>query len=692
MLHKNYIKPIAFVILSLICAFFPLSGFAQSKSQNVEISLLSSAETVAPGESFYIALKQKIAPEWHTYWRNFGDVGDPTTIEWTAPNGVEVGAIEWAIPKRLPYAEFINYGYDGEVILPVKVTVPKDFKGDLVLKGDVAWLECKDTCVPGDGVVNLNLKVGTHKDAADKAIIDKALAALPKQLTNYKSTIVKDGERLFIGIENPELAKIKTAYFFPYEISGGALINHAAAQEVTVGDKGMGIYLTPSMSLPAQLPTEIKGLIEVETNSGKKVYEITAANNGQKLVGTFGQKPHASLNLAILFQSMLFAFFGGIILNLMPCVFPILAMKIFGLTKIAHKEHNHAKEYGVFYFVGVLVTFTILGGLIFALKAFGAAVGWGFQLQSPVFLMFLIALIFAVGFNLLGMFEIGTSLQGVGAGLGNQSGRAGALFSGILAVLVASPCTAPFMGVALGFAATQPAIIGLLVFIALGIGFALPFMVLTFAPSLLNKLPKPGPWLDAFKKVLAIPMFLTAGWLIWVLSATTGVIGIIAAIILGIFSALILHFTLKQNIQKLGFVAISLLAAVGIGYYFTPKANAQVAQKADYKPWSEEAVKTALSEGKIVFVDFTADWCITCKVNESTALKNEKVQQVFKDKNVEFLVADWTKKDDIIARALSSHGRAGVPMYLVYHSSEKEPVILPQLLTPQIVINAVEGK
>ncbi|WP_240008173.1 protein-disulfide reductase DsbD family protein [Pseudaquidulcibacter saccharophilus] len=678
--------------MSLICAFFPLSGFAQSKSQNVEISLLSSAETVAPGESFYIALKQKIAPEWHTYWRNFGDVGDPTTIEWTAPNGVEVGAIEWAIPKRLPYAEFINYGYDGEVILPVKVTVPKDFKGDLVLKGDVAWLECKDTCVPGDGVVNLNLKVGTHKDAADKAIIDKALAALPKQLTNYKSTIVKDGERLFIGIENPELAKIKTAYFFPYEISGGALINHAAAQEVTVGDKGMGIYLTPSMSLPAQLPTEIKGLIEVETNSGKKVYEITAANNGQKLVGTFGQKPHASLNLAILFQSMLFAFFGGIILNLMPCVFPILAMKIFGLTKIAHKEHNHAKEYGVFYFVGVLVTFTILGGLIFALKAFGAAVGWGFQLQSPVFLMFLIALIFAVGFNLLGMFEIGTSLQGVGAGLGNQSGRAGALFSGILAVLVASPCTAPFMGVALGFAATQPAIIGLLVFIALGIGFALPFMVLTFAPSLLNKLPKPGPWLDAFKKVLAIPMFLTAGWLIWVLSATTGVIGIIAAIILGIFSALILHFTLKQNIQKLGFVAISLLAAVGIGYYFTPKANAQVAQKADYKPWSEEAVKTALSEGKIVFVDFTADWCITCKVNESTALKNEKVQQVFKDKNVEFLVADWTKKDDIIARALSSHGRAGVPMYLVYHSSEKEPVILPQLLTPQIVINAVEGK
>ena len=692
MLHKNYIKPIAFVILSLICAFFPLSGFAQSKSQNVEISLLSSAESVAPGESFYIALKQKIAPEWHTYWRNFGDVGDPTTIEWTAPNGVEVGAIEWAIPKRLPYAEFINYGYDGEVILPVKVTVPKDFKGDLVLKGDVAWLECKDTCVPGDGVVNLNLKVGTHKDAADKGIIDKALAALPKQLTNYKSTIVKDGERLFIGIENPELAKIKTAYFFPYEISGGALINHAAAQEVTVGDKGMGIYLTPSMSLPAQLPTEIKGLIEVETNSGKHVYEITAANNGQKLAGTFGQKPHASLNLAILFQSMLFAFFGGIILNLMPCVFPILAMKIFGLTKIAHKEHNHAKEYGVFYFVGVLVTFTILGGLIFALKALGTAVGWGFQLQSPVFLMFLIALIFAVGFNLLGMFEIGTSLQGVGAGLGNQSGRAGALFSGILAVLVASPCTAPFMGVALGFAATQPALIGLLVFIALGIGFALPFMVLTFAPSLLNKLPKPGPWLDTFKKVLAIPMFLTAGWLIWVLSATTGVIGIIAAIILGIFSALILHFALKQNIQKLGFVALSLFAAVGIGYYFTPKANAQVAQKADYKPWSEEAVKTALSEGKIVFVDFTADWCITCKVNESTALKNEKVQQVFKDKNVEFLVADWTKKDDIIARALSSHGRAGVPMYLVYHSSEKEPVILPQLLTPQIVINAVEGK
>lgn len=688
---KNIILGILaiFAFIAPIAIFAPMAN-AQAPSKNVKVELISEKTSTPAGSVFHIALTQKIAPEWHTYWRNPGDVGDATRIEWSLPNGIEIGEFKWANPSKLPYGEFINYGYSGDVILPLEVKIANNLTGKQIIKGKASWLECKDVCIPGEAEISINIDIGANIDGPQKPSIDIALSKLPKKLDVISQYNAAE-KQITLGVFDNSKTKINNAYFFPFEVKDGALIDHAKPQILELGAKGFSLKIDKSMSFPEIIPNNIVGLVEIDG----QFFEINAALNPQILQGVSGTKPRPKFELMALLSAIGFAFLGGIILNLMPCVFPVLAMKIFGLTKIAHGENKIARQYGLFYFLGVMVTFTILGGLLFMLKALGGALGWGFQLQDPSFLILMVFIIFALGFNLLGTFEIGTSLQGIGANLAQKSGNIGAFFSGVLAVLVASPCTAPFMGAALGFAISQNAIIGLLVFLGLGFGFALPFVALTFYPKLLAKLPKPGPWMDNLKKALSIPMFLTAIWLLWVLSSIVNWQILLSIII--VFALLITSFIIIKkysnspiwlNLVKIIFVISICLSLIQVR--FSGNAINETLEEKNYIEWSQEKVDEELASGKIVFVNFTADWCITCKVNEKAVFKNPKVIEAFKANNVSYLVADWTKKDEKIARALSSHGRVGVPLYLIYDESGKAPKVLPQLLTPNIVIDALE--
>lgn len=621
---------------------------------------------------------------WHTYWRNAGDVGTPTKVTWQLPQGFVASDIMWPTPSKISYGEFVNFGYSNKVVFPVSLKIPANAQmGPQIIKAHMDWLQCKDVCVPGGADVSINITIGNKAQKSDNAsIIEEAIKNLPAK-NDFKTSINTSGKDLILSVVSQDLTNAKEAYFYPYEIKDGALIDNVKPQILELGNFGLSLKIPKSSSFKDY--PDYKGVLLVDGAA----YDLDV-QKGAILNGVTGKKPLSSIDWYGLLRAIGFAFIGGLILNLMPCVFPILAMKIIGLTKIAHKEDSHAREYGVFYFLGVLITFLTLGSLIFAIKSMGVAIGWGFQLQDPTVLAVLIILCASLGFNLLGVFEFGLNLK-----IENdkpKSAKISALSSGILAVMVASPCTAPFMGAALGYALVLPPIYGLLVFVGLGLGFALPFMLLTFMPNLLSKLPKPGPWMEILRKILAIPMFITAAWLIWVLSASTSYAGVTFSILLIISLGILLWKNPVKNLDKQYWVGFALLIAIYFGYSAQSYAN-NIARSIKDTPtaqkWSDAAVAEALKSNKVVFVNFTADWCITCKVNEKSVFEDASVKEAFGKNNVQYFVADFTKHDENIARALSSHGRAGVPMYLIYKSGRNEPKILPQLLTPRVVINSL---
>jgi thiol:disulfide interchange protein len=689
-------------ILLAIFAFLAFFAFSQSimaqesGSDNVKIELIGQFQTARAGDKIHIALVQKIAPDWHTYWRNPGDVGDKTRIKWTLPDGFKVGDIKWPSPSALPYEGFINYGYSKEVLFPIEVEIPIGATGPQTLKARVEWLECKDVCIPGEADAQIEINIGAENVKNENSQkIEDALTRLPKPLTGV--AIIQDkGANLIIGVKSVSAARAQNAQFFPYELDAGALIDHAAPQLLETGSDGLSLSLTKSQSFPKALGANVRGVLRIDEDGQSEFVEIDA-KVGEMMPNVSGKKPAAPVKIDALLRAIGFAFLGGLILNLMPCVFPILAMKVLGITKLAHSDSMHAKSYGLFYGFGVIATFTGLGALLFTLKAMGEGIGWGYQLQSPIFLLLVTLLIVLMGLNLLGLFEMGAGLQGVGAKTASQNNRLGAFANGALAVAVASPCTAPFMGAALGFAAIAPPLFGLLVFIALGIGFALPFVVLTFAPKLLAYLPKPGAWMEKVKTALSIPMFLTAAWLLWVLYRAGGLNNLLLAL-LAIFGLVFMVVLSKINPAKrtilLTRILFVLMLSTAVLYIAQneqkPPQAARTSDELGAQVWSDEKVRELNKSGQIVFVNFTADWCITCKVNENSVFKNSKVKAAFKENNVAYLVADWTKKDEIIARALSSHGRIGVPLYLVYLPNKQEPIILPQLLSSSMVIKALE--
>ena len=659
------------------------------------------AETTALLRSGDSSVALMLTPEagWHTYWSNPGDSGLATKLEWTLPEGVSASAIQWPAPHPALLGELTNYGYDGETLHLVTISVPADWPANqaLTLKARAKWLVCKDVCIPGSAELALTLPVAdsVQLDDSHGARFERDRALLPQALPATASARFAIADGAFsLALADAGLPKAQKIEFFPL---AGDLVNHAAPQRL-LEDAGQW-RLTQALSAYYLVqPKAVEGLWVLTLADGSRQSYALRATPGvvapvqaaDALSRTASGNADSDPGLLL---AMGLALLGGLILNLMPCVFPVLSLKALALLKAQDSSARSQRLQALAYSAGAVLSCVAAAGLLLALRAGGEALGWGFQLQSPVFIAVLAYLMLALGLSMSGVAEFGGALMNTGSSLAQKQGLSGSFFTGVLAVVVASPCTAPFMGSALGFAVTQPVPVALAIFAALGLGLALPFLLLGFVPALARALPKPGAWMLTFKQVMAFPLYLTAAWLLWVLTRQAGAdaLGLVLIGSVTVAFAMWLLGRPQRGWISRTLLVLALLAAVAVltSPFLREPAAGKAAPSAMQEAWSEARVAALRAEGKTIFVDFTADWCITCKVNERGVLASAAVEKAFAEAGVVSLVADWTRSDPAITAALAAFGRNGVPLYLVYPKGG-EPRVLPQVLTSGIVIDALK--
>jgi len=701
------------VALALLCT--GLTQAAPIKTEHAEVELIAEKTALVVGEKNTIGLSIKHAPHWHTYWKNPGDSGYPTKITWQVPAGYGVGEFDWPTPKRLATGPIINFGYEGEVLLPLTVSVPTSANPgeSITLKGKAEWLVCKDVCIPEEGEVAVTLPVGEKgKDAAPgpaAARFVAARAAQPGDASAWKATLYaapNPAREVWLDVTAPANAgKLTGLDVFPVQEQ----ISDPSVQQVYRTERGYAVKLKlvdgakltdsfPVLLAAAGAPVGAKGELSGNTLATVSTSAFALPAGATALAATGAANSAASGGTDLTFWSALaLAFVGGMILNLMPCVFPVLSLKILSFAQHSGSAANGAKQmrqHGLFYAVGVVLSFLVLAGALLALKGAGSAVGWGFQLQNPGVVWVLAVIFFLIGLNLMGAFEVGQLAPSSLLSMQAKHPGVDAFFSGVLAVIAASPCTAPFMGAALGFALTQSAAAALAVFAALGLGMALPYVLLAWFPKWLDKLPRPGPWMVNFKQVLAFPMFVTVVWLVWVLSLQAGADGAAIGLLglVGLAFGAWLIGSMRPTVRWAG-VAAALGAAVlawpaGEPAQAATSAGAGKSSTANWQPWDPVLIAKLNAEGKPVFVDFTAAWCVSCQANKRLVLTRAEIEQAFAAKNVTLMRADWTNRDERITQALTAMGRSGVPVY-VLHAPGKPEQLLPELLTTGIVKEAL---
>ncbi|HLG46672.1 MAG TPA: protein-disulfide reductase DsbD domain-containing protein [Reyranella sp.] len=679
------------------------------KTENIRAELVSEVSEVKAGEPFWVGLHFTIKPNWHTYWKNPGDSGLPTEINWKLPAGAKADPIVWPAPTFFDIGGVINYGYHDDVVLLTRITPPADASRPLVLDADANWLVCEDVCIPEEGKFSLSLPVGPIAkpgDADTRALFDKARRTVPMESPwPARFGLSKAGDpTLMIDAKGLKADTIRDAYFFPAE--WGPVAN-MAKQSASVTADGIRIPLKKG-DAKAAAPQQIAGtLVLTEKTDGgeqRQAFDIVAKNDpavaAAAPLGAFGGE---SISLV---QALLFALLGGLILNLMPCVFPVLAMKAAAFARLAGHELGAMRRDGLAYTAGILVAFAAMAAVVVAIRASVGDVTWGFQFQSPIFSLLIAYLFFVVGLNLAGMFEIAGSFAGVGQSLTAKGGVTGAFFTGVLAVLVATPCTAPFMAAALGFALGQPAPQTVAVLLALGLGLALPYLALSITPALQRLMPRPGLWMDRLRQFLAFPMFASAVWMIWVLTQQTGPDGVIYALggmVLIAFAIWLMRISSAGTIgswlrRGVAAAAVLLAFAAVLKLEDGPAAASSAggpSQGVSFEGWerfSRERMTEAAAAGKPVFVDFSAAWCITCLVNERVALETPAARKAFEQTGTVKLKGDWTNRDPEITGLLKELGRAGVPLYLYWAPGAPSPKILPQVLTEASVIAELQAK
>ncbi|AXQ30988.1 hypothetical protein D0B54_20905 [Solimonas sp. K1W22B-7] len=688
---------VAACLLALCPAVAPFAAPVQV--DHVEADLVAeNGGLAAGGYQNWVALRLQPEPGWHVYWLNPGDSGISTSLKWSLPAGVETGPIEWPYPHAHTLGDLTNYGYGEETLHLVPVTLGPDFRGDkALLQAEAKWLVCKDVCIPGKAALSLELPVVGKEllkaDPAWTAAFAKARAELPLATPDWSAHYTVAEGSVTLGIEGAKLHADRVE-FFP---EANDLVNHAAPQRIDVDDNN-GLRLSQGLSSYfVEAPKEIRGVLVLHEGGKARAFQLRAVPGAVAAVPAkaapvvaLPQEPPVAQAPPSLLLVLASALLGGLILNLMPCVFPVLSLKALSVMQARGQSDVEARRQALAYTAGVIVSFLAVAALLLMLRAGGKAIGWGFQLQSPPFIGLLSYLLLALGLSLSGAVHFGTSWMGAGQNLTQKSGSAGAFFTGVLAVVVASPCTVPFMGSAVGYAMTQGSAVILLVFAALGLGLALPFLLLGFFPRLAAWLPRPGAWMETFKQAMAFPLYLTVAWLLWVLARQAGPDALGLVLVGLVLVALAVWLWSRPGkvsaALKLGALALALWLLWQPALEPGPATQASSATSAEV--WSEDKVAALRAQGHTIFVDFTADWCLTCKVNERAALKTDAVQSAFRERGVSFLVADWTRNDPAITRVLERHQRPGVPLYLVYVNGG-EPRVLPQLLTPQIVIDAL---
>lgn len=675
------------------------------KTEHVEAELVSESNALLVGADNSLALRLVPEAGWHVYWRNPGDSGLPTSIAWTLPDGVTAGELQWPYPRRETLGEIVNYGYASEVLLPVTASLSPGLAATapLTLKAKAKWLVCKDLCIPGSAELELSLPVITDSAAAtindaQRAGFAKARAELPQPAPadwtlNFQIHETSTSKDFALALRRGAIRSDGEVSFFPY---ASDLIKHSAPPRWTKDGDG-SLRLSQTLSdYYAKTPQAVDGVLVIHDGDQDKAWEISASPGKVPVVPASAAVPEEAPLLPATTAPhylvvLLLALLGGLVLNLMPCVFPVLSIKAISLIEARGATARKQRAHALAYTSGVLATFVGLASLLLILRGSGSVIGWGFQLQQPAFVAGLVYLFFAMGLSLSGVVEFGTRLMGVGQSLASTGGYRGSFFTGVLAVAVASPCTAPFMGTALGYALAQPAAVALSVFIALGLGLALPFLAIGFFPFLARHLPRPGAWMETFKQFMAFPLYLTAVGLLWVLGGLTDRNGMTLTLLGMVLVAFALWQWNKPGKLSLALKVSALAGALALlasPLLVKTAAGHETKQQAAFEPYSEARLAELRSQGRTVFVNFTADWCITCKVNERVALASDTVQRAFADRQVVWLEGDWTREDPLITRTLERFGRSGVPLYLVY-AGTAEAVVLPQLLTPAIIIDAL---
>jgi thiol:disulfide interchange protein DsbD len=659
----------------------------------VKTELLVEPAAIKPGKPFFAGIRLRMKEHWHTYWRNPGDSGEPTQVTWRLPPGFTAGELQWPAPSPINVGPVTSFGYEDEVMLLARITPPADLQPGAAFKleADVAYLVCEKICIPGEAKVSFPIATaapGSNGGPGFADLFERARATLPQPLP-FAARFAADAKTitLSLGAEQFGGGTIRSARFFPHD---NDLIVNSATQTL---DTSSGAKLSIERSQLARvMPAAIDGVLSLEEDVGGKTVQHAFA---------LSAAPDAVFGGVTFLQAVLLALVAGVILNLMPCVFPVLSIKIMHLTQHVGEPPARLRLHGIAYTFGVAASFAILAGALFAARAAGAEVGWGFQLQSPFVVALLAFILFALGLSLSGILPIGASLTRVGGkSLMHKQDLSGSFFGGALATVVATPCTAPFMGASVGFALTQPAAVGLAVFMALAFGLALPFLLLSFVPGLQRLLPKPGRWMETLKQFLAFPLYATVAWLIWVLNFQIGPTGLLAAMS-GLVAIAFAAWSYRSSQESSritssvlrGMAAASassvILLAIMVDRDRAAATTAAVAAAEDgYEPFSQQKLDRLLADNRPVFVNMTAAWCITCLVNERAALSTQAVRAALEGKKVAYLKGDWTNRNPEITRLLERFGRSGVPLYVLYRP-DREPVILPQILTESLVLDQV---
>ncbi|WP_420236795.1 protein-disulfide reductase DsbD family protein [Telmatobacter bradus] len=685
------------LFLGVLAAALPLTAQSGAVSApvaapHVTVQLVGKEAAVSPSGVLDAGLYFKVEPSWHIYWKNAGDAGEPPKIDWVLPKGVTAGPLSFAAPKRLPLGPLMDYGYEGEALFPVQIKLDGSVKpgATLPLTAHVSWLVCQERCLPGKADLKLNVPVAAAQTAADGAtlsLFQRFEAQLPQPLPAAAKAVFQPtstGFRLAVETGRSE----SQALFFPEDED---TLDNPAPQKLTATANGFQLDLKKGPYLTTQ-PTQLKGVVELADGRN---YQIVAVQGSVAAAPASGGKSFGKL-----LSTAGFAFLGGLILNLMPCVFPVLFLKGLALVNSGNEERGALRAHGLVYTAGILASFWVLVAVLLGLRAAGSGLGWGFQFQSPVFLGLMAGLLFFLGLSLAGQFEIGLSMTSAGGQLAQKQGFAGSFFTGVLAVVVATPCTAPFMGAAVGYALSASPAVTFAVFTALALGLAAPYLVLTLQPAWTRLLPRPGAWMDYLKQAVSLPIFATVIWLVWVLAGSYGA-GLLAALLAGFLLLAVAGWFLGRWPAKrwATIIAVLILLCVVALDALAPQRLASAPQSSTEtgtahsapQSWSADAVAKAQAAGQPVFVDFTASWCLSCQVNERVALSQPQVQQAFAAHNVLVLKADWTRHDQAITEALTALGRSGVPAYALYVPGESSPRLLPEVLTPGLVLDALNS-
>ncbi|HEY4357784.1 MAG TPA: thioredoxin family protein [Acidobacteriaceae bacterium] len=648
------------------------------KAPHITAELISDSGAISPGGRSRVALLLTMESGWHVYWQYAGDSGQAPTVSWAAPQGITLGPMQYPAPSRLPLGPLMDYGYEGTAVFPYDLMASQQLiAGSTKLQAHVQWLVCREVCLPGKAFLGLALEVAPTASSVVNPLIDAAIRAEPSPLPQ-SVRVRASASRTLLTLDITTGKKEAAAEYYPLD---DASIRNAAEQKIEPTSHGVKL-VTERADISDTLPKEVKGVLKL---SDGRSFGFDVPVMAPIVQANSASEP------GLLF-AILLAFAGGIILNLMPCVFPVLFLKALALVNSANESAAHQRRHGVAYTFGILCSFWTIVATLLVLRFVGKEAGWGFQLQSPGFVVGIAFLMFFMALSLAGMFDLGLTLTSAGDSLTRKKGYTGSFFTGVLATVVATPCTAPLMGAAIGFALSRNALVTFAVFTALALGLALPYLLLTLVPGWATKLPRPGSWMETLKQLTAVPLFLTTIWLIWVYGRLSGgtsgdasdhVARLLAGLLILAIGGWILG---RWPAKRWGYVAAVLIAIAG----FAVPLSASHSDKLQWQPFTSASLQAAQSQGKPVFVDFTAAWCLSCQVNEKVVLQDKSVEDELIRQRYVLLRADWTRYDPEITEALGKVGRSGVPTYVVFSpGAEGSAHVLPELLTRSAVLDAI---